>query len=159
MNRSPYSLSKGNAVLWGIAFVLLVTGALKLYDSSGSIKALDEPHPLLLLSYRQVESFAGLTEIGLALWCLLSAGSVRSLGAVFGFSWCLLCYKAVHWYADTGEPCRCLGVLLGWWPALKEIEEPLTWTLALLLAVSSGLRLRRVSLSLPGNETAKAGTP
>ncbi len=113
--------------MWLVCTILLVSGGLKLIDSMGTIKALDAQHPILFLTYRQVELLVGFIEMALCGWCLVSRGDVRSMCSVLGYSLCLICYKIVHSYLNSGEPCHCLGVILGWWPWLKANEEQITW--------------------------------
>ncbi len=126
---------------WLVCAILLISGGLKIIDSTGSIKALDAHNPILFLTYRQVELLVGLLELALCGWCLVSKGDVWCMSSVLGYSLCLIGYKIVHSYLDPSEPCHCLGVLLGWWPWLKANEDQITWALIVALIFLSVYRL------------------
>ena len=126
---------------WAICIILLASGGLKLVDGMGTVKALDIQHPILFLTYRQVELLVSFTELLLGGWCIASRNSVRSACAVVGYSLCLICYKVVQGYVNPNEPCHCLGVLLGWLPWLKAVEGQVTWTLVVVLLLLSAYRL------------------
>lgn len=91
--------------------LLVITGIAKLVSAMGSARILENPDPILPLSFRKEFWMVGLFELGVAMVCFfgrkiaLQSGLVAWLATNFAF------YRLGLVMDDWHRPCPCLGNL------------------------------------------------
>jgi hypothetical protein len=99
--------------LHSAGLLLLITAIAKLISACGSAPILQNPDPILLISFRNVFCVVGGVELLVALMCFF----IKNVGWRAGFVACLatsfLIYRLGLLWIGYHRPCSCLGNLTG----------------------------------------------
>jgi hypothetical protein len=131
-----------NAYLKSVAFLLLITSAVKFVSAIQKAAALALSDPLIrFLSFKQISVVAGIVEITVALYIFKSSNVIRQLGMV---AWLALLFIAYHmglYLIQFHGVCSCLGNANSWLKLSDNSINNLTLGLLAYFSVGSILML------------------
>ncbi len=91
--------------------LLLATASAKLISSFGSAGILQNPDPIIGLTFRNEFRLVGAVELVIALVCLFGKGIKSQAGLVAWLSTTILAYRLGLVWFGYHKPCPCLGNL------------------------------------------------
>ncbi len=89
--------------------LLFLTAAAKIISACGSVRVLQAPEPIFLLSYRGLLWILGIAELITAMFCFLSKNRVLQCGLIAWLSTNFIIYRVAFFLAGFKKPCPCLG--------------------------------------------------
>ena len=96
--------------VWSAALLLTVTAIGKLGATLGYAEVLAVKDAVIgFLTFRQVLLIAGLSELGVAMYCLMARSRRRATTMIAGLATCFLLYRLTAWATGIDGPCGCLG--------------------------------------------------
>ena len=133
------------------ATILFVTGPAKAWSSFGDSKLLGVSDPVLNVKFRHLMLIAGVTEITVALVCLVRKRRSLAVGLVAWLATNFAAYCFCLWWSGWHRPCPCLGNLTDALHISPQSADNISRAvLAYLLAGSYGWWLWRLRTSRPG---------
>jgi|CXWL01.1.fsa_nt_gi hypothetical protein len=122
------------------AWLLLLTGGLKVIASFQSDSILNLVDPILLIRNSYLYMGTGLLEIAVA--CVLSFGRNTEVKTAL-LCWIAGCFAAYRygWHASgIHTPCPCLGTGFAWWPWLQAHLSTIGWVFFLIIVLLATIR-------------------
>jgi hypothetical protein len=91
--------------------LLLATAAAKLVSAGGNARILQDPDPILAISFRHLFWIVGVLELVIALICLFGNQPRLQAGLVAWLATSFAIYRLALYLAAYPKPCHCLGNL------------------------------------------------
>jgi hypothetical protein len=91
--------------------MLLLTAVSKLVSAAGSARILQNPDPILSISFRNVFWIVGVIELVIAFVCFLCKRLGLQAGLVAWLATSFLIYRLGLLFVGYYKPCHCLGNL------------------------------------------------
>ena len=101
--------------VWSVIVILMITGISKLLEISfNSGRILEIMDPILSIKFKHLLLLAGVAEISVSVYCVLSVLKNRiakALAWIVILSSNIAAYRMALWVMDWQRPCNCLGNL------------------------------------------------
>jgi hypothetical protein len=97
--------------IFSVAIILFATASAKLLSAHGTASALNRLDPVLFLSNRRVFYLAGVVELVLSAYLLMSRSDGVRLGFIAWLATNFAVYRAGLWWNHSPNLCSCLGNL------------------------------------------------
>jgi hypothetical protein len=124
-----------------MGWILVVTGAAKLYSAAGSVKVLDIPEGLFPMSNRQTLLVVGAIELLISLYLLLGKSRCVKLTSIAWLGMNFALYRIASMLLVIGKPCPCLGSITQWLPIKPVVVNYILVSIVIYMIVGSGLFL------------------
>lgn len=95
-----------------VGLILCVTGLAKLVSAFGHTPIVRLAEPITQIQFRQLFIVAGVAELFIAAYCILSKKTINSLLVIAWLSTVFLAYRLSLFWIGWKLPCPCLGNLV-----------------------------------------------